>query len=226
MSRLPDALRAALGTPLPGRAAQRAAWPDDLPSRLEEAALLAETFEPAAVLVALLARPDGSVFFPLIRRPPGARAHAGQISLPGGGCHAGEEPPDCARREAEEEIGLSPAAVQILGKLSPVPVPVSRYQIHPFVGWVADPALSSRREGDWVIEQAEVVGVIHGDPDRLAASPPRRVPRRLHDGRVLGVPAFLVSGPYGTEEVWGATAIILAEFLAVWRIVRGSVSGR
>jgi 8-oxo-dGTP pyrophosphatase MutT (NUDIX family) len=215
-----------LGAPLPGRAAQRAAWPDDLPSRLEEAAAEATSFEPAAVLLALLERADGIVFFPLIRRPPGGRTHAGQVSLPGGGCHADETPPGCALREAEEEIGLSPGAVEILGRLSPVPVPVSRYQISPFVGWVADPTLSSRRESDWTIERAEVVSVLHADPDRLAADPPRRVPRRLHDGRVLGVPAFRVCGPHGTEEVWGATAIILAEFLAVWRVVRTNFSGR
>jgi 8-oxo-dGTP pyrophosphatase MutT (NUDIX family) len=206
--------------------AQRAAWPEDLPSRLDEAAAEAESFDPAAVLLALFERADGTVFFPLIRRPPGARTHAGQISLPGGGCQVGETPPDCALREAEEEIGLSPSAVQILGRLSPVPVPVSRYQISPFVGWVADPTLSSRRESDWIIERAEVVSVLHADPDRLTESPPLRVARRLHDGRVLGVPAFLVPGPHGTDEVWGATAIILAEFLAVWRAVRGGLAGR
>jgi 8-oxo-dGTP pyrophosphatase MutT (NUDIX family) len=224
VSRLRDALRDAFCGPLPGRAAQRVAWPDDLPSRLEDAAAEAGSFEPAAVLLALIERPDGAVFFPLIRRPPGARTHAGQISLPGGGCLAGETPSECALREAEEEIGLSPDAVCILGGLSPVPVPVSRYQIRPFVGWVIDPALSPRHESDWTIERAEVVSVLHADPDRLAMDPPRRVPRRLHDGRVLGVPAYAVSGPDGTEEVWGATAIILAEFLTVWRGVRGGIS--
>jgi 8-oxo-dGTP pyrophosphatase MutT (NUDIX family) len=226
VSRLRNAVRDALRTPLPGRAAQRAAWPDDLPSRLEEAAAEAEAYEPAAVLIALIERTDGTVFFPLICRPPGARAHAGQVSLPGGGCRTGEEPPDCALREAEEEIGLSPGAVHVLGRLSPVPVPVSRYQISPFVSWVTDRTLSSRGESDWTIERAEVVGVLHADPDRLAADPLRRVPRRLHDGRVLDVPAFLVPGPHGTEEVWGATAIILAEFLAVWRVVRSGLSSR
>lgn len=226
MSRLRDALRDALCAPLPGRAAQRAAWPDDLPTRLEDAAAEAETFEPAAVLIALIERADGAVFFPLIRRPPGNRRHAGQVSLPGGGRHTGETPPECALRETAEEIGLLVDAVCILGALSPVPVPVSRYQISPFVGWVTDPALSSRHESDWTIERAEVVSVLHADPDRLAMDPPRRVPRRLHDGNVMEVPAYAVSGPDGTEEVWGATAIILAEFLAVWRAARSGLSIR
>jgi 8-oxo-dGTP pyrophosphatase MutT (NUDIX family) len=220
VSRLRDTLRGALDAPLPGRAAQRVAWPDDLPSRLEEAAAEADAFEPAAVLLALLERVDGTVFFPLIRRPPGARAHAGQVSLPGGGCAVAEAPPDCALREAQEEIGLPAGAVEILGGLTPVPVPVSRYHIRPYVGWVTDPALSSRHPQDWTVERAEVASVLHADPDRLAASSPQRVPRRLHDGRVVDVPAFLVPDPHGSEEIWGATAIILAEFLAVWRAVR------
>ncbi len=220
MTDLRDALRTALQQPLPGRAAQIAAWPDDLPSRLEDRIEAAETMEPAAVLLALVPREDGTVFFPLIRRPPGSRAHADQVSLPGGGCHAGESFPACALREAREEIGLAPHAVQLLGPLTPVAVPVSGYAIRPFVGWVADPTLSARREGDWIVEAAEVVHVLHGDPDDLAARSLERVPRRLHDGGVVGVPAYLVPGRRGVEVVWGATAIILAEFLAVWRAVR------
>lgn len=226
MSHLREALRGALGAPLPGRAAQRAAWPDDLPSRIEEAATEANAFEPAAVLLALLERVDGSIYFPLIRRPSGTRTHAGQISLPGGRCAFDEAPPDCALREAWEEIGLPAAAVDILGALTPVAVPVSRYHIRPFVGWVADPALSQRRETDWTIERAEVARVLHADPDLLAAAPPERVPQRLRDGPVVGVPAFLVRGPRGIERVWGATAMILAEFLAMWPVARSATISR
>jgi 8-oxo-dGTP pyrophosphatase MutT (NUDIX family) len=220
VSRLPDALRAALAAPLPGYTTQLTAWPDDLPSRLDEAVRDAYGLEPAAVLIALLERPGGRFLFPLIHRPPGGRAHAGQISLPGGGCTARETLAACALREAQEEIGLPTAAVEILGELTPVPVPVSRYRIRPFVGWVGDPALAAREPEDWPIERAEVVSVLHADPDLLATAPPVRVLRRLHDGQVAAVPAFLVPGRLGVAEVWGATAIILAEFLAVWRAVR------
>jgi 8-oxo-dGTP pyrophosphatase MutT (NUDIX family) len=225
VNHLREALRDALRAPLPGRAAQRVAWPDDLPSRLDEAGAGAEAFEPAAVLLALLERADGSVYFPLIRRPPGTRPHDGQISLPGGRCAPDEAAPDCALREAQEEIGLSAGAVEVLGPLTPVPVPVSRYHVRPFVGWVSDPALARRHENDWAIERAEVVHVLHADPDLLAAVPPARVPLKLRDGRVAGVPAYLVRGPAEAETVWGATAIVLAEFLAIWREIRGRHPG-
>lgn len=207
------ALRRVLALPLPGRAAQKAAWPDDLPGRSDP--LEEENYGPAAVLLALCpARFPADFSIPLIRRSDGMPHHAGQISLPGGVCHAGEDWQDCALREAEEEIGLSPACVDVLGPLTPVPVSVSRYRIHPIVGWVAEPP-------PFVPLAAEVVEILSADPDTLSREGPRGFVHRSRSERVFDAPAYLVADSRGQEaRVWGATAIILAEFLALWREAR------
>jgi 8-oxo-dGTP pyrophosphatase MutT (NUDIX family) len=213
-----SALRQALARSLPGRDAQKDAWPEALPSHLDPPEI--ETFDLAAVLLAVWpdrARPD-RFEIPLIRRPEEMRRHAGQISLPGGECHAVEPLEACALREAHEEIGLPPARVEVLGLLTPVPVPISRFHIQPVVGWVADvPELR--------LEAGEVVEVLLADPDELARTGPRGSVHRDRRGVAFDAPAYLVRDSSGADGmVWGATAIILAEFLAVWRDARAQAT--
>src|SRR3954454_23310654 len=89
----------------------------------------------AAVLLALYGWPDepGLIF---TERRADLRRHAGEISFPGGRQDA-EDPAlvATALREAEEEIALDPAAVEIAGALPPVGTFVSGYRVHPFVGF-------------------------------------------------------------------------------------------
>jgi len=211
-SELPRLLASTLSGPLPGRAAHRLAWPEDLPARLDPPD--ADSYGPAAVLLALTPG-RAAVSFPLIRRPSGAYRHAGQISLPGGERDPGETDTACALREAEEEIGLPSSHVEVLGLLTPVPVSVSRYRIQPVVGWV-------RETPRWRAQAGEVEEILSGDPDALAREGPSRRVRRQREGIVLDAPAFAVPSTGGEEAlIWGATAIILAEFLAVWKKVRG-----
>jgi hypothetical protein len=66
-------------------------------------------------------------------------------------------------------------------------------------------------------QEREVLRIIHGDPDSLAEQGPTQWVERERDGEVLRFPAYRIQG----ETVWGATALILAEFLSVWRRVRG-----
>ena len=141
-------------------------------------------------------------------RQPTLRAHSGQVSLPGGALDAGETPEDGARREAREEVGVD--VPDVLGRLTPLYVPPSGFSVWPVVAALAArPAFRPQEaEGAAVVEAPVALFV---DP---AAR--RRSPRALHgnpDAAVFDVPFFAVGG----HEVWGATAMMLAEFAAVVR---------
>ena len=85
----------------------------------------------AAVLIGLYKK-DNDWYFPLIKRPMHEKNHPGQIALPGGAMEKDENLDNTALREASEEVGIIPKNVNIIGKLTPLPVPVSNYLIHPF----------------------------------------------------------------------------------------------
>ncbi|MBB1586229.1 MAG: CoA pyrophosphatase, partial [Propionibacterium sp.] len=91
---------------------------------------------PAAVLILLTDEPDPAVLF--TERAGGLRAHAGQISFPGGGADIGETPVATALREAREEVGLDAGLVTILGQLPTAWVPVSGYEVTPVIAQWAE----------------------------------------------------------------------------------------
>lgn len=131
--------------------------------------------------------------------------HGGQISFPGGQREAGESLRDAALREAHEEVALDPQAVNVLGRLTPLYIPPSNFCVHPFVGVTeAAPAL---RPTD-----AEVGAILHVPLARLLR--PGAVVEEewtIHGFRAT-VPFYDIDGP----PVWGATAMMLAELLALF----------
>ena len=141
-------------------------------------------------------------------RGSGLRHHTGQVSLPGGRLdHAGESVEDAALREAFEEIGVVPADVEILGRLTSIPVIVSGHLLQPVLG------VSARRP-EFTIAQHEVERLIELPVSRLlepdAVAWEERV-RVIPPHGMMNVPYFEVGG----ARVWGATAMVLAEFGAL-----------
>ena len=128
--------------------------------------------------------------------------HAGQIALPGGRIEKGETALETALRETWEEIGITSDQIEILGSLSELYVQVSRFQIHPFVGWL-------NKKPGFVINKNEVEKTI-SFPLQLIKNPLKEIELNTFTG-LLKVPFIGFEG----EIVWGATAMILSEFYAV-----------
>jgi len=159
----------------------------------------------AATLLLLYPGEDGELHVPLTVRHADLRAHAGEISLPGGSIDATDaSPADAARREAWEELGVEPEAVTILGELDPIWIPVSNFELLPFVG--ATPTRPIFRPHDREVAEIFELPV-----------------RRLLDGTTLTeeeieVPGLVLrAGVYrhAGQRIWGATAFTLAMFAAV-----------
>src|ERR1700722_14521672 len=93
---------------------------------------------PSAVLVALF-EVDGETRVVLTRRAAHLRTHTGEVSFPGGRLDAGETPEAGALREAAEEVGLDIAAVEVVGRLTPLVTFSSTASITPVVGLLPGP---------------------------------------------------------------------------------------
>ena len=135
----------------------------------------------------------------LTRRRDDLRRHPGEISFPGG--RRDDTDPDLlatALREAEEEIGLAPSAVQVLGALQPTPTIATGYAIYPFVGLI-EPGLA------WTLSPREVAEVLELSLDDLRDGYGRR--RLLRRGVPIRTDTYVV----GDDLIWGATARILAD---------------
>jgi 8-oxo-dGTP pyrophosphatase MutT (NUDIX family) len=202
MTRLPDLerrLRLALAGPLPGAEAQRRMAPTPRPGWLPGRSP-AESRDAAALL--LLFPAASAVRLLLTVRSSRLPSHAGQVSLPGGAVEAGESVEHAALREAHEETGVDPAGVRVLGRLTPLHIPVSGFVLHPIVG-VAD------ARPDFRLSHGEVDQLLEPSLDYLLdPGCVRRFPR-MRDGLFQDVPYFALDG----LQVWGATAMVLAEFL-------------
>jgi 8-oxo-dGTP pyrophosphatase MutT (NUDIX family) len=157
---------------------------------------------PSAVLVPLYDE-DGRAHVVLTRRTWGLRTHQGEVSFPGGRVEPGETPVDGARREADEEIGLDPVAVEIIGELDHLATVSSGSFISPFVGVL--PGRPDTRPSPH-----EVEAVLHVPLSELLDPRVFREERwRFPSGRIQPITFFELVG----DTVWGATASLLRQLL-------------
>jgi len=163
----------------------------------------------AAVLVPLLPRPEGlHVLF--TERSKELRAHAGQISFPGGRVDPAD--PDvraAALREAHEEVGLDAEHVEILGMLDDCPTFVTGFVITPVVGLIDPLAFTAAGRYPWNPSPAEIAALLElpladfRDPRNL------RIEMREREGVQFELYWYTVQG----QTVWGATARILNQLI-------------
>lgn len=193
-SHLPDAI-ALLAGHLPALAGEALPTTDDADE---------ESLRPAAVLVLLF--PRGSEFYlPLTVRPETMKRHPGQISLPGGMYEPQDADLACtALREAQEELGIDPNDVQLLGRLPAVQVQVSKHIVVPFVGWT------------------DRVPVMRPDPREVAAIVEMPLSTLIDPNAIVeevwelhGQEWLVTFYRVGTSEVWGVTARILSQLAGI-----------
>jgi 8-oxo-dGTP pyrophosphatase MutT (NUDIX family) len=158
----------------------------------------------AGVLICLYQK-NGEIYLPVMMRPSQSGPHSGQISLPGGGF---EEDLDSslintALREAEEELGI--CSVDVAGTLSPLYIPVSGYLVQPVLGTV-------NHTPDFRPDPVEVERLIEVSINALKDPRNHGTYTFQHRGKTLRTPCFRLEG----DIIWGATAMILAEFLHVY----------
>lgn len=161
----------------------------------------------ASVLIPLVRNGGGwSVLF--TQRAENLAAHSGQISFPGGSVEPGETLEQAAIREAQEEVGIPPQFVELIGRLDDV-VTHSGFLVAPYVGIVHEPF-------DYVIQEAEVVEVFEVPLSVLLD--PNNPEVRWVPFRDKRYPAYFYH--YGPYEIWGLTGRMLKAFLdLVWQAV-------
>lgn len=196
-------LESALNENLPGKKAHQTMMPKGRSLSIPKNE---KKIKRSAVLILIYPEQD-ELQFCLTKRNEKLKHHPGQISFPGGKCESYEiNPLDTALRETEEEIGVHPSDVKILGKLSELYISVSKFKIHPFVAWTPKkPIFNINR-----IEVDELISL----PLNTILNKTNKTIKTVKTvmGRI-DVPCYFI----GDKLVWGATSMMLAELELILR---------
>jgi 8-oxo-dGTP pyrophosphatase MutT (NUDIX family) len=197
-----DKLEERLRDPRPGVVAQLSMAPRPRPGGRVHTEV-EDTSLKAAVLLLIYPKPS-ALHVVFIRRAVTLLHHKDQIGLPGGQLKDAENLEQAALRETWEEIGVPADRIKIIGSLTPLYVPLSNFCIYPFVGAMDTPP-------SFLIDPAEVAGIIEIPLAHLEDPTNSRLETWTIDSRPVEVPFF----KFDAHKVWGATAMVLAEFLEI-----------
>lgn len=167
-----------------------------------------------AVLVLLYPGEDGELHIVLTRRTDTVEHHRGQISFPGGARENAESLLHTALRETEEEVGIPPGDVDVLGDLPLFRIPPSAFIVRPFVA-------SAPRRPEFRPDPREVSEVLEVPFPLLVDPGIRRETDREIGGMKMRIPYFDVPG-LGDPPLWGATAMMLSGLIERIRAAGGA----
>jgi len=159
----------------------------------------------SAVLISLFPE-NNKINTLLIKRTTYDGVHSGQISFPGGKFDEGDESLiQTALREAYEEVGINPSDVEILGTLTPLFIPVSNMEVLPVIGLLNTKPVLLLNSHE--VEFTIIVPICH------LKNPANRLVKEII------VREYSIEAPYikvDCEDVWGATAMIISEFIELY----------
>ena len=189
-----------LQQPLPGEGAQYRMAPTYRP-RMTSDEIAQQQPRLGGVLI-LLYEKENEWFTVFTQRRKYEGVHSGQMSFPGGKIDdADEDIIQTALREAEEEIGVPKAAVEVIGRLTELYIPPSNFLVHPVVAHLHGDKKFTAQERE-VQEIVEIPLSFF-----LSSNSIKQTEIHLQQGVTTKVPAFV----FGEYIIWGATAIVLSE---------------
>lgn len=166
---------------------------------------------PGAVMI-LLYEEEGKIRFPLIQRSEYRGVHSGQIALPGGKAEALDaDLIATAKREAHEELNIDPQKIDIVGSLTSIFVAASNFQILPVVAY-------AKEIPQFVPDKREVAGVVKADLVTMID------PHTVKEKKITPAEGITFDAPYydlDGKVVWGATAMMLSEFVTLTKRIYG-----
>ncbi len=204
-----NCLEEKLSGPKPGLNAQLLMTPNPRPGH-QVYHEVEDTSLKAGVLALFYPR-GGQLYLVLTRRTDRVDFHKGQISFPGGRLETGESLEQAALREAQEELGIDPDSIRILGTLTPLYIPPSNYCIYPVVAL-------TETSPDFLPSPLEVAEILEIPIDHLFD--PRNTRQETWQIRDADVQVPFYA--FGGHKIWGATAMVLAELLEILKGINSS----
>lgn len=204
MSILEANLKKRLAKPLPGRNAQARMAPMPIDeNRFNENPK--NPARPGGVMILLYPK-NGEIYLPLMKRPSYDGAHSGQVSFPGGKVELEDKDLIAtALRETEEEIGVKQSEIAVLGQLSELFIIASNFKVFPSLGLM-------QFTPDFVPDPYEVESVLQVPLGQLWDKSRQGIQEMRFGQYTIHSPYFEIEG----HKVWGATAMMLSELIAVF----------